>query len=177
MPILNSLKWNVTQLIRRGSNFFSLQHFNALALDLMACLPSRQRMVLCISTSKRVLCMPFTGRNQFFDAKTTFWVLLSLKMYKIMQKMACGATQIHNRREAIKALNPRRQQSFAVLSSILCVYTKGENSELTKISIEINRWSHQGSTPFSICHLSPDKYHLSPAKCHLPPAPPPPPMP
>ena len=32
-----------------------------------------------------VLCMPFAGRNQFFDAKTTFWVLLSHKMYKTMQ--------------------------------------------------------------------------------------------
>ena len=31
--------------------------------------------------------MPFAGRNQFFDAKTTFWVLLSHKMYKINQKI------------------------------------------------------------------------------------------
>ena len=46
-------------LIRRGSNFFSLQHFIALDLDLMACLPYRQR------------------------------------------------------REAIKALNPRKEQSIA----------------------------------------------------------------
>ena len=30
--------------------------------------------------------MPFAGQNQFFDTKTTFCVLLSHKMYKIMQK-------------------------------------------------------------------------------------------
>ena len=42
--------------------------------------------MLCISTSKHVLCMLFPGQNQFFYAKTTFYVLLSHKMYKIMQK-------------------------------------------------------------------------------------------
>ena len=31
--------------------------------------------------------MSFTGRNQIFDAKTTFKVLLGHKMYKIMQKI------------------------------------------------------------------------------------------
>ena len=31
---VRALKWNVTPLIRRGSNFFSLQHFIAPALDL-----------------------------------------------------------------------------------------------------------------------------------------------
>ena len=39
--------------------------------------------LLCILTSKRVIRGPFAGRNQFFDAKTTFWVLLGHKMYKI----------------------------------------------------------------------------------------------
>ena len=33
-----------------------------------------------ISNSQRVLCKPFAGWNQFFDAKTTFCVLLSNKM-------------------------------------------------------------------------------------------------
>ena len=42
--------------------------------------------LLCISTSKRVLCTPFAGWNQFFDAKTTFCVLISHKLYKITQK-------------------------------------------------------------------------------------------
>ena len=45
------------------------------------------RWSLCISTSKQVLCMPFAGQNQFFDTKTTFCVVLSHKMYKIMQKI------------------------------------------------------------------------------------------
>ena len=31
--------------------------------------------------------MPFDGRNQFFDAKTTFCILLSHKMYEIAQKI------------------------------------------------------------------------------------------
>ena len=35
--------------------------------------------MLCISTSEQVLRMPFAGRNKFFDAKTTFCVLLSQK--------------------------------------------------------------------------------------------------
>ena len=34
-------QWNVTPLIRRGSNFFSLQHFIAPALDLMPCLQAQ----------------------------------------------------------------------------------------------------------------------------------------
>ena len=42
--------------------------------------------LLCISTSKRVLRTPFASQNQFFDAKTTFWIFLSHKMYKITQK-------------------------------------------------------------------------------------------
>ena len=46
-----------------------------------------QPYLLCISTSKRVLRMPFDGQNQFFDAKTTFCILLSHNMYKIMQKI------------------------------------------------------------------------------------------
>ena len=29
---------------------------------------------------------PFTGRNQFFDGKTTFYIFFSHKMYKIMQE-------------------------------------------------------------------------------------------
>ena len=41
---------------------------------------------MCILTSERVLRTPFAGQNQFFDAKTTFCVLLSHEMYKIMQK-------------------------------------------------------------------------------------------
>ena len=36
--------------------------------------------VLCISTSKWVLSILFAGQNQFFDANTTFCVLLSHKM-------------------------------------------------------------------------------------------------
>ena len=43
--------------------------------------------LLCIWTSKQVLRMPFAGRNQFCEAKTTFCMLLSHKMYKIMQKI------------------------------------------------------------------------------------------
>ena len=43
--------------------------------------------MLCISTSEWVLRTPFTSLNQFFDAKTTFCVLLSHKMYKITQKI------------------------------------------------------------------------------------------
>ena len=39
--------------------------------------------MLCISTSDRVLHMPFVGWNQFFEAKTALCVLLSHKMYKI----------------------------------------------------------------------------------------------
>ena len=33
-----------------------------------------------------MLHTPLAGQNQFFDAKTTFCVLLSHKMYKITQK-------------------------------------------------------------------------------------------
>ena len=36
--------------------------------------------MLCILTSEEVLRMPFSGENQFFDAKTTFYVLFSHKM-------------------------------------------------------------------------------------------------
>ena len=43
--------------------------------------------MLCISTSKWVLRMPFAGQNQFFDAETTFRILLNHKIYKIMQKI------------------------------------------------------------------------------------------
>ena len=38
--------------------------------------------MLCISTSERVLCMPHAGKNNFFDAKTTF----SLNFYDEMLK-------------------------------------------------------------------------------------------
>ena len=31
--------------------------------------------------------MPFAGQNQFFDAKTTFYILLGHVMYKITQKI------------------------------------------------------------------------------------------
>ena len=41
--------------------------------------------VLCILTSKRVLCKPLANQNQFFDTKITFCILLSHK--KIMQKI------------------------------------------------------------------------------------------
>ena len=48
-------------------------------------LPGRGRVgknwMLGISTSERLLCTPFAGQNQFFDAKTTFWVLLSLFLF------------------------------------------------------------------------------------------------
>ena len=47
---------------------------------------NRLYRLLHILTSERVLRMPFAGRKQFFDPKTTFCVLLSHKMYKIMQK-------------------------------------------------------------------------------------------
>ena len=43
--------------------------------------------ILCFLTSKWVLRMPFAGQNQFFDAKTTFWMLLNHKIYKITQKI------------------------------------------------------------------------------------------
>ena len=43
-------------------------------------------MLVVLSTSKRVLRMPFAGRNHFFEAKTTFCVLLILTMYKITIK-------------------------------------------------------------------------------------------
>ena len=43
--------------------------------------------LLCILTSKQVLHTPFAGQNHFFDAKTTFCVLLSHTMYKIVQKI------------------------------------------------------------------------------------------
>ena len=43
--------------------------------------------VLCILTSKRGLRTPFAGQNLFFDAKTTFYVYFSHKMYKMMQKI------------------------------------------------------------------------------------------
>ena len=36
--------------------------------------------------SERVLHTLFAGQNQFFNAKTTFSIVLSHKMYKIMQK-------------------------------------------------------------------------------------------
>ena len=38
-------------------------------------------LLLCISTSERVLRMPFADQNQFFDVKTTFCILLSHKMH------------------------------------------------------------------------------------------------
>ena len=41
--------------------------------------------LLCILTSQRVLSMPFAG--QLFDAKITFCVRFSHKMYKITQKI------------------------------------------------------------------------------------------
>ena len=45
------------------------------------------KCVLCILTSEWVLHTPLSGRNQFFDAKTTFYVLFSYKMYKMTQKI------------------------------------------------------------------------------------------
>ena len=44
--------------------------WNLKALETLIQVPIRR--VLCIWTSKLVLRTPFTGRNQFFDAKTTF---------------------------------------------------------------------------------------------------------
>ena len=38
---------------------------------------------MCISTSEQVLLTTFASQNQFFNAKTTFCVLFSHKMYKI----------------------------------------------------------------------------------------------
>ena len=43
--------------------------------------------LLCISTREQVLHTLLAGRNQFFDTKTTFYVLFSHEMYKIMQKI------------------------------------------------------------------------------------------
>ena len=37
------IKWNVTPLIRRGSNFFHLQHFIAPTLDVIPCLQAQGR--------------------------------------------------------------------------------------------------------------------------------------
>ena len=45
------------------------------------------RLLLCILTREWVLRMPFTGWNQFVNAKITFGILLSHKMYKIVQKI------------------------------------------------------------------------------------------
>ena len=45
------------------------------------------RRLLCILTSERVLRTPFASQNQIFNAKTTFGILFSHKMYKIMQKI------------------------------------------------------------------------------------------
>ena len=44
--------------------------------------------LLCISTSERVLRTPFAGKNQFFDAKTTFYVFFSQNNAK-NNKKAC----------------------------------------------------------------------------------------
>ena len=38
--VLRVEQWNVTPLIKQGSNFFYVQYFIAPSLDLMACLPS-----------------------------------------------------------------------------------------------------------------------------------------
>ena len=64
----------------QGSNFFSLQHFIAPALDLMACLPSQQR------------------------------------------------------REAIKVLNPRREQSITAMKTRIysAILMRGENSSFSE---------------------------------------------
>ena len=50
--------------------------------------------LLCISTSQRVLRTPFAGWNQFFDAKTTFCIILSHKInfrsYPPIHVCRCG---------------------------------------------------------------------------------------
>ena len=56
--------------------------------------------MLCILNSERVLRTMFSGRYQFFDAKTTFCVILSHKMCKIMQKI----TKIMFKKEAYQHL-------------------------------------------------------------------------
>ena len=56
-------------------------------LLLSRCLGHLNLRVLCILTSERVPRLPFAGQNQIFNAETTFCVLLSHKMYKIMQKI------------------------------------------------------------------------------------------
>ena len=48
---------------------------------------NKERLVLCISTSEQVLHMRFASRNQIFDAKTTFYVLLSHTMYNLSQEL------------------------------------------------------------------------------------------
>ena len=47
----------------------------------------KKKYMLCILTREWVLCTPFAGWNQFFEAKTASCVLLNHKMYKIMQKI------------------------------------------------------------------------------------------
>ena len=44
--------------------------------------------LLCISTSERVLRTPFADQNQFFNAKTTFWVifLICLRYFILKSK-------------------------------------------------------------------------------------------
>ena len=61
--------------------------------------------VLCVLTNKRVLRTPFAGWNQFFDAKTTFCMLLSHKMYKITQK--------HNKNHSISTSKRHAEHPFA----------------------------------------------------------------
>ena len=43
--------------------------------------------MLYISTSERVLCTPLAGQNQFIEARTSFYILFSHKMYKKTKKI------------------------------------------------------------------------------------------
>ena len=68
--------------------------------------------MLCILTNERVLCMPFAGRNQFFDSKTTFCVLLSHNIYKITQKIS--------KNPGFKGDLPLFTSQLTVLNNYLC---------------------------------------------------------
>ena len=78
---------------------------------------------MSISTSKLVLHMPFAGRNQFFDAKTTFCVLFSNKMYKIMQK--------NNKNHVLKGV----YQRLGVTLNLFCSVSDGKSCFSVRKSI------------------------------------------
>ena len=50
--------------------------------------------LLCILTSKHVLRTPLAGQNQFFNAKTTFWVILFYFVLRYFILKRLGFAQI-----------------------------------------------------------------------------------